>query len=76
MSWFFLVGLLLYVMVGAVLVQRTMRGAEIQATFIEWVNLILLWPLCLKIFIHMSLMQSQFEAIKVRAKEDKLKVRD
>jgi hypothetical protein len=76
MSWYFLVGFLLYVMVGAVLVQRTMRGAEIQATFIEWVGLILLWPLCLKIFLHMSLMQSQFEAIEVRAKEEKLKARD
>lgn len=63
-------------MVGALLVERTMRGAEIHATFIEWIVMLLLWPLCLKFFIHLAFMQSQFEAIEVWANEERKKKRD
>ncbi|TFH34124.1 MAG: hypothetical protein E4G99_10140 [Anaerolineales bacterium] len=75
MSWF-LIFILLYLMVGALLVERTMRGAEIHATFIEWSVMLLLWPLCLKFFIHLAFMQSQLEAIEVWANEERKKKRD
>ncbi len=66
MSWF-LILILIYILLGALLVGRTMRGAQIHATFAEWVVLLLVWPLCLKFFIHLSLIQSQLEAIEVWA---------
>jgi hypothetical protein len=69
MNWFIVI-FLLYLMAGALLVQRTMRGAEIQASFVEWLVMLLLWPLCLKFFLHLALMQSRFEAIEVWANEE------
>jgi hypothetical protein len=68
--------ILLYVLIGALLVERTTRGAEIHATFAEWVVILLLWPLCLKFFVYLGFMQSQFEAIEVWADIELKKKRD
>jgi hypothetical protein len=69
MSWFVIL-MLLYLMAGALLVQRTMRGAEIHASFVEWLVMLLLWPVCWKFFMHLALMQSRFEAIEVWANDE------
>ena len=75
MNWFLLC-VLLYLMISALLVQRTMRGAEIRATVVEWVVLLILWPLCLKFFIHIALMQSRLEAVEVWADGELKKKQD
>ena len=75
MSWFLLITLL-YILVGALLVERTMRGAKIHATFAEWIVMLLFWPLCLKVFVHIAMMQSQFEAIEVWAELELKKKHD
>ena len=73
MSWLLII-LLLYLLIGALLVQRTTRGAEIHASIIEWVVLLLLWPLCLKFFIHLAFIQSRLEAVEVWA-DDEMKIK-
>ena len=75
MIWFLLFTLL-YILVGALLVERTMRGTKIHATFAEWIVMLLFWPLCLKVFVHIAMMQSQFEAIEVWAELELKKKHD
>lgn len=72
MSWFLLI-VLLYMMAGALIVQRAMRGAEIQASFFEWAVMLFLWPLCVKFFLHLAVMQSRFEAVEVWAERESKK---
>ena len=69
MSWLIL-SILLYLLIGAILVERSMRGAEIRASFLEWMGLFILWPLCLKLFLHMMFLQSQMKAIKILAEKE------
>lgn len=75
MSWLLII-ILVYILLGAFLVERTMRGAEIRASITEWCVLLLLWPLCLKFLLHFALMQARFEAVEVWAENEWKNVQD
>jgi hypothetical protein len=56
MSWF-LLGSLVYSLVGTILVVRFMRGMVVKASISEWLAIILLWPLAIRFFAHLSMVQ-------------------
>lgn len=56
MSWF-LLGFLFYSLVGTILVVRSMRGMVVKASISEWLAIILFWPMALRFFAHLSMVQ-------------------
>jgi hypothetical protein len=61
MSWL-LLGILIYIFVGAVLVMRSMRGLDVSASPREWLTFIIMWPFVLKIFAHLVMTQAMIKA--------------
>ena len=59
MTWILLF-LLLYTLLGAVLVSHNMRGMQVSASLHEWVILVLLWPLMLRFFLQLAVIQARF----------------
>jgi hypothetical protein len=63
MIWILLI-LFIYTLTGSVLASRNMRGLHVQANLGEWVVLILLWPLSLKIYAQLAMVQSMIRDLE------------
>jgi hypothetical protein len=63
MAWIILV-LLIYPLFGALLVTRNLRGMQVSASLPEWVTLILLWPLMVRFFLQLALMQARISELE------------
>ena len=63
MIWIILV-LLIYALIGALLVARNLRGMQVSASLPEWVTLILLWPLMVRFFFQLALMQARISELE------------
>jgi hypothetical protein len=63
MNWILLI-LFIYTLTGSVLASRNMRGLHVQANLSEWVVLILLWPLSLKIYAQLAMVQSMIRDLE------------
>jgi len=72
MTWI-LLALLVYVLFGAFLVARTMRGMHVSAGMDEWIVLILLWPRMLQFFLHLAMFQARIQEMENWANEERWK---
>lgn len=63
MTWI-LLALLGYLLAGAMLIAHTMRGMRVSAGADEWVVLILLWPLMLRFFLHLAVLQASLQHLQ------------
>ena len=63
MTWI-LLALLTYALSGAFLVARSMRRMHVSAGMDEWVALILLWPLMLRFFLQLAVLQARIEQME------------
>lgn len=63
MGWF-LLGILMYTLIGATLVMHTLKGMKVEASVYEWLIIILFWPLMLKYFMHWSMVQAMTRHIE------------
>jgi len=72
MTWI-LLALLVYALLGALLVARNMRGMNVSAGMDEWVLLILLWPLMLRFFLQLAVLQARIEHMEDWANEQRWK---
>lgn len=68
MTWI-LLALLIYVLAGALLVARSMRGMQASAKANEWIVLILLWPLMLRFFVQLAVLQASMQRLEDWADE-------
>ncbi len=62
MSWIIL-ALLVYVLIGALLIRRSMKDLLVTARVGEWAAMMLLWPLYLRLFIWLAMLNSMVEAV-------------
>jgi hypothetical protein len=72
MTWI-LLALLVYVLFGAFLVARSMRGMHVSAGMDEWIALIFLWPLMLRFFVHLAVLQARIQELENWANEERWK---
>jgi len=63
MTWI-LLALLVYALYGAFLVARTMRGMQVSAGVDEWIVLILLWPLMVRLFVQLAMLQTRIRQLE------------
>ena len=71
MNWVLLI-LFIYVLIGTVLASWNMRGLHVQANFVEWIVLILLWPLALRFYAQLAMLQSMIRKLEnLEATQDK-----
>ena len=72
MTWI-LLALLTYALSGAFLVARSMRRMHVSAGMDEWVALILLWPLMLRFFLQLTMLQARIQELENWANEQRWK---
>ena len=72
MTWI-LLAVLVYALLGAFLVARSMRRMHVSAGMDEWVLLILLWPLMLRFFLQLAVLQARIEHMEDWANEQRWK---
>jgi len=63
MAWIILVPLI-YALIGALLVARNLRGMQVSASLSEWVTFILLWPLMVRIFLQLAVLQARISELE------------
>jgi len=63
MTWI-LLALLIYVLSGTLLVARNMRGMRVSARMDEWIVLIFLWPLMLRFFLQLAVLQARIQELE------------
>lgn len=63
MTWI-LLALLVYALLGAFLVARSMRGMHVSASMDEWIALVLLWPLMLGFFVQLAVLQARIRQLQ------------
>ncbi len=63
MTWI-LVALLAYALLGATLVAYNMREMQVSASPREWALLILLWPLMLRFFLQLAVLQAEMHGLE------------
>ena len=63
MNWILLI-LFIHTLIGSVLASHNMRGLHVQANLGEWIVLILLWPLSLRIYAQMAMVQSMIQNLE------------
>ena len=64
MNWI-LFALLIYILIGSILVVRTMRGLDVQASPGEWMVILFLWPLSLRFFAQLAMMQAMIQNLEL-----------
>jgi hypothetical protein len=63
MNWIFF-ALLIYTFIGSLLIVRTMRGLNVQASPGEWIVILFLWPICLRFFAQLSMVQAMIKELE------------
>jgi hypothetical protein len=63
MTWI-LLALLVYTLIGATLVAQSMGGMHVDADPREWLVLIFLWPLLLRFFLQLAVIQAEFRRLE------------
>ncbi len=63
MTWIIFI-LLAYVLIGALLIARQMRGLQVSASMREWATFVLLWPLMIRFFLQLTLLQARISQVE------------
>ncbi len=63
MNWFIL-GILVYILIGLILIILSMRGMKVTADFGEWLIILFLWPLTIRLFIFLLMTQSTLKNLE------------